>query len=267
MISNYEIRENSLTRNSIFLLLLKADEQGREDVLRELSAFCNLIDAKVKGFDYVFELSGIADDSMLEKIRKKIETISSPFLGMTQTFGNLSKTAVIDLEQTLSDQAARIQMTKTNLENTDEIINNIDKKGASSLKKKGDTLTVNLADTGFPISKENPDEMNFEDLPADSTLVSGDEKRIEIGDSSLKIEKTIPNIKQEMPQIPSVSQQKEVKMKEIPQENNLTPVEEENKTILSYSPEEMKNVSISIEKPKTGLFGNLFGKIKTAYLQ
>ena len=92
MISNYEIRENSLTQNSVYILLLKADEQGRKDIERELSEYCKLLNEKVSGFDYVFELSGITEESLLEKIRTRIDFLSASISGITQTFGNLSKT-------------------------------------------------------------------------------------------------------------------------------------------------------------------------------
>ena len=255
MISNYEIRENSLTRNSVFLLLVKADEKGREDIQRELSSFCNLIDAKVKNFDYVFELSGITDDSMLEKFKSRLEVISSSAPGVTQTFGNTAKTATIDIESTTikSNQDTDTAQKEANM--------------ADNLKEEDVQLSLAKTGTGFSVTQEQSEDIDFRDVPADSTLISGDEKRIEIvGDTSLKLAQTVPTMKQEMPNILDIPTKNNIEEKQEQQGElkQLSAVEEENKTIVSYSDEEIKDVSISLEKEKTGLFSGLFGKIKTA---
>lgn len=253
MISNYEIRENSITQNSVYILLVKADEKGREDIERELADHCKLIEGKVKGFDYVFELSDITDEASLEKIRTRIDFISSSVLGVTQTFGNLSNTATIDMPTNISVSKYGIKPEKTSF--PQEEVNNKEKS------------SINLANTGFPLTNEPPDETNFKDIPVDSTLISGDEKRIEIGENSLKLEKTmtdvnIPKSNKNMPSILDISPKKEANMTDI--KGDLSDVEMENKTIVSYSPQDMKGVSMSIDKEKKGFIGNIFGKIKSA---
>ena len=76
MIKRWEIRENTLTDNSIYILLVEGTDDSAQNISAGLSAFCRLIDAKVPPFTHVFELYNITDDSMLEKIRIKIEEIS-----------------------------------------------------------------------------------------------------------------------------------------------------------------------------------------------
>ncbi len=208
MISKYEIRENSLTKNSVFLLLVKADEQGRDAIQKELPSFCNLIEAKVKGFDYVFELSGITDDSMLEKIRTKLDYISSAVFGLTQTFGNSSSTKIMDIEQTFGEESLKLKMTQSDLmeerskqlKEKQEIMNNDN-------QKQGGLPVIDMSHDGEP-SQENKEET--------------------------------------------------------PLKEQITGVEEENKTIVSFSPDEMKNISMEIETEKKGLFKSFFGKIKKA---
>lgn len=76
MIKRWEIRENTLTENSVYILLVQGDEDSAQRISNQLSAFCRLIDENVSPFTHVFELYNITDDSMLEKIRIKIEEIS-----------------------------------------------------------------------------------------------------------------------------------------------------------------------------------------------
>lgn len=76
MIKRWEIRENTLTENSVYILLVQGDEDSAQRISDQLSAFCRLIDENVSPFTHVFELYNITDDSMLEKIRIKIEEIS-----------------------------------------------------------------------------------------------------------------------------------------------------------------------------------------------
>lgn len=258
MISNYEIRENSLTKNSVFLLLVKADEKGRDSILKELSSFCNLINTKVKGFNYVFELSGITDDSMLEKLRGRLDFISSSGGGVTQTFGNSSRTETIDIATTHTGKdPLRVADTGFNQQ--------ADLEGESSDKAKS---CINLAktNTNFSVEQTNSEDINFKEVTATSSLISGDEKGIEIGGSSLKLAQTIPTMKQEIPNIAELSAKEEIKEEpqKKPELKRLSSVEEENKTIISYSNDEMKDVSMTIENPKPGLFRNIFGKIKSA---
>ena len=117
MINGYEIRENTVTPNSVFLFLLKADEDGRKKIEEKLSAFCKLTNLKVKGFDYVFELSGITGDSMLEKFKNQIENLSSSVNNVTQTFGNPLKTETITLSNTST--MPKIENTNINKNSAD----------------------------------------------------------------------------------------------------------------------------------------------------
>lgn len=188
MISGYDIRENTLTQNSVFLLLLKADKQGCKDVLRDLSAFCKLIDVKIKGFDYVFELSGISDDSMLEKLRVKLDSISSSF--ETET------------------------LIKTKKEHTNN--SSISKLSEKSFTKEKQT---------FPFLKKREEKVITSlDLKGESLSLAKDD---------------------------------------IETKEELSPVEKENSTVPPFSPEELKDVAISIEHKKS-LFGGFFNKFKNA---
>ncbi len=257
MINNYEIRENSLTQNGVYLLFLSADEQGREDVERELYSQCKLTDLKVKGFNFVFELTEVRDENDLEKVRARLDFISSSVAGITQTFENLAKTKVTNIETNASTNSLKIGSTGANMEKGIQQENNIQSQKAPNKQQEGGLPVINLSEPNFAVSNDKRDEMNFKDLPAESTLVSGDEKLIDIEGSSLKIEKTMPNLEQKQSSAQGGGQK-------ISDEKKISDVEEENKTILSFSDEEMKNVSMSIEKEKTGFLGGLFGKIKSA---
>lgn len=264
MISKYEIRENSLTQNSVYVLLLKADEQGRKDVEKEFTDHCKLIEEKVEGFDYVFELLNITDESMLEKIRTKIDFLSSSISNVTQTFGNLSNTATVDLPTSTGSEDYKLKMTKT-FNQEENSHNNIENKYLNNEKEKS---SINLANTGFTFTNEKKEEVDFNDISADSSLISGDEKRIDISGNSLKLVQTMTDIKQNMPTVSDVSKQEAIKQvnKEVSALNNgekLSNVEKENQTIVSYSPKEMKDVVMSIEQEKKGFIGNIFGKIKS----
>ncbi len=219
MISGYDIRENSFTQNSVYVLLVKGDEKGREDIEREFADHCKLIDAKFPGFNYVFELLDIKEQSSLEKIRTKLEKIS--FGGVTQTFGNSSRTMTIDI----STQSPKE-------------------------RKTAESTSISLAETGFPVSIEQNTETNFKDLVTNGPIVSEGEQRIDIGNTSLELAKTIPSMNNKTPK----SAAEEIYQK-------LSGKEQTKETIRPYSPGDIKT---EMEKEKTGLFGNIFGKFKTA---
>ena len=242
MISNYEIRENSLTQNSVFLLFLKADEEGLQEVMEELSSTCKLTDLKVRGFNYILELPGINDESMLEKLRAKLDILSSSSLGISQTFGNNDKTKIINIDDIMTKYGEKINPEIQNIQAED--------------------VTVTLASSGFQVTNEQKEEVDFKNMPEAETIISGDEKRIEIGATSLKLSKTVPNFQKDMPTISNAPKKQDINLTK--KDINISSVEDENKTIHAYSADEMKNVSISIEKEKTGLIGNIFGKIKSA---
>ena len=200
MISGYDIRENTLTQNSVFLLLLKADEEGCQDVLKDLSAFCNLIDAKVKGFDYVFELSGISDDSMLEKLRSRIDFISSSVMGVTQTFANPLKTGTITLTSSTNTmpQIEGFAKNKNKTYTPEDVFasNTLHPKAEiPSLDSLGnkDVPSLKLADTGFPLSQEKP-VTELKDLSFNPELANDEMTEVAVEGNALKIEKTIPEI-------------------------------------------------------------------------
>ena len=193
MISGYDIRENTLTPNSVFLLLLKADEQGCQDVLKDLSAFCKLIDVKVKGFDYVFELSGISDDSMLEKLRVKIDSLSSSFHTETFMKGDTQK----DKNPVLTSKPVEMTFTKEEEGFSLPKMRTIEEEVITSLELKGESLSLAKDDT---------------------------EKK---------------------------------------QTESLSPVEKENQIVNPFTPEELKDVAISIEHKKS-FFGGFFKKVKNA---
>lgn len=73
MISRWEIRENTVTSGSVYILALIADEEGSAAIEKELYFFCRRVEAKLPPFTHIFELTNITDDGMLEKIRVKIE--------------------------------------------------------------------------------------------------------------------------------------------------------------------------------------------------
>ncbi|MBO4707711.1 MAG: ATP-binding protein [Elusimicrobiaceae bacterium] len=238
MISNYEIRENSLTQNSVYLLLLKADEKGCKDIQRDLAGHCKLIKTSIPGFNYIFELSGITDEKSLEKIKTRVEFLSSN--GITETFNNSSRTLTIDLSA--SNLGGGEQRTG---------------KGQNTMRKNEDSF-INLADTGFPVSKEERTETVFRDLITSTSLVSGDEKNINIGNTSLELAKTFTDIQQKEP---SVVEKENKPEKETPD------IEQNNEKIFPPSSKEIEDVQIVATKEemgKTGLLGNIVGKIKTA---
>ncbi len=264
MISNYEIRENTLTKNSVFLLLLKADQQGCEDIQQGLSGFCNLTDIKVKGFNYVFELSGITDDSMLEKIRYRLESLSSTFQGETQTFGNALKTSTFTVGENTSTNIPRINMTSTNLKRDykpeDIFVNTVNESinlSEEQQKSVAGIPAVSLAKTGFTVDKTREDT-SFDNLIVDNKYSDG-ETKISLEGESLKLVQTVSDIKK-----PEKKESLQQEVSAIPPQENKTAVEEENKTIVSFTSEDIKDVSISIEPEQKGFLKNMFGKIKSA---
>ena len=75
MIKHWEILENKWTENSPYALGVQGEDSDSGLILKELSSFCSLIDAKVPPFTHIFELLNVNDDDILQKIRKKIENI------------------------------------------------------------------------------------------------------------------------------------------------------------------------------------------------
>lgn len=75
MIKHWEILENKWTENSPYALGVQGEDSDSGLILKELSSFCALIDAKVPPFTHIFELLNVNDDDILQKIRKKIENI------------------------------------------------------------------------------------------------------------------------------------------------------------------------------------------------
>ncbi len=178
MISGYDIRENTVTPNSVFLLLLKADEKGCKDVLRDLSAFCKLIDTKVKGYDYVFELSGISDDSMLEKLRVKIDSLSASFI--TSTFGKTqdekTKTSSIatPAETEKRKEQAGFFFSNPKKVEEEEVITSLELKGESLSLVKDGTETKEEVN---PIEKENQTVKPFSDEEMKDVAISIEKKK------------------------------------------------------------------------------------------
>ena len=160
MISGYEIRENTVTQNSVFLLLLKADEAGRKQIEDKLSAFCTLTKLQMKGFDYVFELSGISDDSMLEKFRNRLDFISSSVAGVTQTFANPLKTETITLKDSKTMPTLEIASGNINKTYEPEINLSVDEKADKSSMPTLDFFSnkeepaLKLSEDGLPVSQE-----------------------------------------------------------------------------------------------------------------
>ncbi len=264
MIDNYEIRENTLTKNSIFLLLLKADLQGCEDVKQGLSGFCKLINVKVKGFDYVFELSGITDNSMLEKVRYRLETLSSTFQGETQTFGNALKTSTFTVEENPLTNIPQINKTFTNFKKDytpeDIFVNTVNEQTNLSEEQQKSGVSIpalSLAKTGFNIDKESEDT-SFDNLFVNNKISDG-ETKISLEGEPLKIAQTFSEIKKP-------EQEENLKQESItpaiPTQEHKTSVEE-NKTVVSFSPEEIQDVSITVEPENKGFLKNMFGKIKS----
>ncbi len=75
MIKHWEILENKWTQNSAYALGIQGDDNDSQIILRELSSFCSLIDAKVPNFTHIFELLNVNDDDILQRIRVKIDDI------------------------------------------------------------------------------------------------------------------------------------------------------------------------------------------------
>ena len=225
MISNYEIRENSLTENSVYILLLKADTQGKETFEHEFAGICKLTEEKIQGFDYVFELLGITDEGSLEKIKTRIDFISSSISGITQTFGNESNTATIDISTKISEDY-KVKTASTFIKKDD-----LQSKKAkdNSPKNKGEKSSINLANTGFSFTTELTDETNFHEINTNSSLISGDEKRIDIGDNSLKLAKTMTNMNNNMPSLSDLPQKEDVK--KIKTVNDVSDTQEETSDI------------------------------------
>lgn len=75
MIEKWDIRENTVSDGSVYVLVLKGADADAAALQAGLAGFANLITARVPGFTHVLELSSITDDGMLERIRTRIEEI------------------------------------------------------------------------------------------------------------------------------------------------------------------------------------------------
>ncbi len=73
MITRWEIRENTVTSGSVYILAVVGDAGDVAFIEKELYFFCRLVNVKLPPFTHIFELTNISDDDMLEKIRVKIE--------------------------------------------------------------------------------------------------------------------------------------------------------------------------------------------------
>lgn len=73
MITRWEIRENTVTSGSVYILAVVGDTGDVAFIEKELYFFCRLVNVKLPPFTHIFELTNISDDDMLEKIRVKIE--------------------------------------------------------------------------------------------------------------------------------------------------------------------------------------------------
>ncbi len=73
MITRWEIRENTVTSGSVYILAVVGDAGDVAFIEKELYFFCRLVSVKLPPFTHIFELTNISDDDMLEKIRVKIE--------------------------------------------------------------------------------------------------------------------------------------------------------------------------------------------------
>ena len=268
MINGYEIRENTVTPNSVFLFLLKADEEGRKKIENRLSAFCKLTNFKMKGFDYVFELSGITDDNMLNKFKNQVDSLASDIRGVTQTFANEHKTETITLDKGNTEKSRSNASANVLAEG-----NNIPTMPGLSINDEKESSSLHLAAAGLPVTTER-EATAFDGLTFNHKLQDGDMSDIKLEGNSLHLEKTLPSVYQPMPSLekePPAMQsiEEEPSQSTMPRVEHevMSDVEKENQPVVAFSDEEMKNVAISIEKPrqKKSVFGGLFGKVKNMF--
>ncbi len=73
MITRWEIRENTVTSGSVYILAVVGGAEDVAFIEKELYFFCKLVNVTLPPFTHIFELTNISDDDMLEKIRVKIE--------------------------------------------------------------------------------------------------------------------------------------------------------------------------------------------------
>ena len=252
MISSYEIRENSLTTNSVFILLVKGDEEGYEDILQEFQDICQVINEKIENYDYVFELIGITDDYMLEKIKGRMEFLSSSVLGVSQTFDNKNKTETISIDN------PKIKLSNTGTKDSQTLEEIMEE----TYTQRNREITLDLSGSGFVLTKENNKGTDFKEVNTNNTLIPEEDKKVDIEeDLSLRLAKTLPEVKQETPISSSKQDDEETKR---PEDKEKEVKVEENQTDPSASPKEMDGVCFPVRKEKTGFFGNIFGKIKSA---
>ena len=268
MINGYEIRENTVTPNSVFLFLLRADEDGRKKIEDNLSAFCKLTNFKMKGFDYVFELSGITDDNMLDKFKNQVDSLSSDIRGVTQTFANASKTETITLSN--SKDLPKIGDANLNISLREEAKEEVGFPSMPSVNMHEEKDPVHLSNANMDICKEKENNA-FEGLTFNHKLQNYEMSDIKVEGNSLHIEQTIPSIHKDLSSEGNAPvMQEEAEMQNLMpsiEKDKISETERANYEGRSFSAAEMKNVAISIEKPKQkkSLFGGLMGKIKNMF--
>lgn len=98
MIERWEIRENTITSNpeAIYLLLMIGTDEYAGYVAKGLASFARLVSVRVPPFSHVFELYNIVDDSVLEKIRIKMEELSQ-YVGIEGDINERTKHVDLDV--------------------------------------------------------------------------------------------------------------------------------------------------------------------------
>ncbi len=270
MISGYDIRENSLTQNSVFLLLLKADEEGCKLVLRELSAFCKLLEVKVKDFDYVFELSGITDDTMLEKLRGKIDFLSSPVQEVPGSFSNPNETSTITVASN-GNMLPKIEKNTVVFDKEELGQINLDDKiislpGLDSPGEDIPSLKIAASETS-PSLKIAKGEATIKE----NSIFKTQKREIFQGIDNLsgKKEDIVEEEGIKMPRLPKqeIVSQVEIK-KEMPTaEKKEEPVVKEDNNVVIDIKEEIKDISVNTEekKEKGSFLSKFLGKFKASF--
>ncbi|MDR1684262.1 MAG: hypothetical protein LBR90_02215 [Elusimicrobiota bacterium] len=219
MIQKWEIRENTLTDNSVYLLVVEGTDADAALLEKNLSGFASLIGAKAPGYTHVLELSGITDDDMLEKIRVRIESLISqssneafhslpdaaktqiaPANELPQNLGPKIPRALKDVEpaadtailnrpdtpQMLSPQY-KAERTPEEREAEASILRIIEGKEAPSRTSLSSQGAVKLARSGKDLSLKSPDLLYKEnDIQIDNDLDVGDGTFINLGSEQVK---------------------------------------------------------------------------------
>ena len=171
MIKHWEILENKWTENSAYALGVQGEDSDSDLILKELSSFCNLIEAKVPPFTHIFELLNVNDDDILQKIRKKIESIV-----LKTSLQSKNEDAKVKVS------SGNLELSSTNEVLPEDIFGDTPNQGSSLNSSDGTEISIGDAQsTRLENTKTFKDNLSPEDAKQKVKIVNDPNKKGKTG--------------------------------------------------------------------------------------